>query len=310
MDRRTFHKKALGATAMVSIASLGAAFGQSKTDIRLGGPLYKKFNGSDEWVAAVKSKGYRAAYCPVGVGTGLEEIKSYESAARKADIVIAEVGAWSNPISPDPKTAKDAFEKCVNSLVLADEIGANCCVNISGSKNSTHWAGPHKDNLTEKTFEEIVEVTRKILKEANPKRTYFALECMPWTYPDSVDSYLELIKAIAHPQFGVHMDPMNLIISPDLFYNNARLIRDCFHRLGPHIRSCHGKDIVIREDYYMPQFTEVRPGLGVLDYKVFLQELSKLPDIPLMMEHLSTEEEYDEAASYIRNISKELGVSL
>ncbi|EON76995.1 Xylose isomerase domain protein TIM barrel [Lunatimonas lonarensis] len=311
MNRRNFSKKALAASFALGIGSQLTAWGKAAPiSLRLGGPIYQKYSEPEAWIQAVKAKGYRAAYCPVGLGANTTEIKAYEAAAKKADIVIAEVGAWSNPISPDTDMAKAAYQKCVDSLALADEIGANCCVNISGSKNPVHWAGPHADNLTSETFEQIVEVSRKILLEVNPKRTYFVLEPMPWTYPDNVDSYLKLIKAIAHPHFGVHMDPMNLITTPTLFYRNADLIRDCFRRLGPHIRSCHGKDIVIKEDYYMPQFTEVRPGLGVLDYQVFLKELAKIPEIPLMMEHLPSEAEYDLAAAHIRAEGEKAGIRL
>jgi len=133
---------------------------------------------------------------------------------------------------------------------------------------------------------------------------------MPWAYPDSADNYVRLIKAIDRKQFGVHLDPMNLIVSPQLFYNSGAMIKECFSNLGPHIRSCHGKDIVLREDIYTPQLTECRPGLGFMDYGVFLKELSKLKDIPLMMEHLTTQEEYSLAAKYIRSVGKEEGIEL
>lgn len=281
-----------------------------KASVRLGGPLFSKPRGPEEWVTAVVAKGFRAAYCPLPLTAGAEEIRAYESAAKKADIVIAEVGAWSNPISPDKEMASEAFDKCTQSLQLAESIAANCCVNISGSKNTEHWAGPHEDNLTQDTFDQIVEVTRKIIDEVQPGRTYFALEPMPWAYPDSADSYLDLIRAIDRKAFGVHMDPMNLVITPELYYGNAAMIRSCFKKLGPHIRSCHAKDIRLRPDYYMPQFSEVRPGLGVLDYQVFLQEVSRLSDIPLMMEHLSSEEEYDLAADYIRSQGKKAGITV
>jgi sugar phosphate isomerase/epimerase len=69
-----------------------------------------------------------------GLNAKSDEIKAYEKAAKDANILIAEVGAWSNPISPDPKMAKEAFEKCTASLNLADQIGAKCCVNIAGSE--------------------------------------------------------------------------------------------------------------------------------------------------------------------------------
>jgi len=296
--------------AMAGISPYLSAFGPVRGSVRLGGPLYQNYGSPEEWVAGLQNKNYRAAYCPVSTDAGSDEIRVFEAAAKKADIVIAEVGAWSNPISPDAEMARTSFDKCTQSLQLAEAIGANCCVNISGSKNSEHWAGPHKDNLTTDTFDQIVEVTRKIIDEVQPVRTYFALEPMPWAFPDSADSYLDLIRAIDRKAFGVHMDPMNLIITPSLYYGNAAMIKSCFKKLGPHIRSCHAKDILIREDYYMPQFTEVQPGLGVMDYQVFLQELSRLTAIPLMMEHLSSEEEYDRAARYIRSEGQKIGITV
>jgi sugar phosphate isomerase/epimerase len=310
MKRRTFTKKTIQALALAGLAPQVSGFAAAKAFVRLGGPVFDKYTQPEEWVAALKKEGYRAAYCPVKPGAPADEIKAYEKAAKKADIVISEVGAWSNPISPDQQMAREAYQKCVEGLALAEAIGANCCVNVSGSKNPKHWAGPHQDNFTPATFEEIVEVTRRIIDEVKPTRSFFALEPMPWAFPDSADTYLRLIKAIDRKQFGVHMDPMNLIVSPRLFYSSGDLIKECFTKLGPYIRSCHGKDIVLKEDTYTPQLSETRPGLGQMNYPVFLRELSKLKDIPLMMEHLSTAEEYRLAAAYIRSVGKEEGLLL
>jgi sugar phosphate isomerase/epimerase len=278
--------------------------------VRLGGPLFDVINSPDEWVAGLKKLGYRAAYCPVKPDTSTDIINAYALAARKADIVIAEVGAWSNPLSADPSMAQEAFRKCVDSLALAEAIGANCCVNISGSKNSEHWAGPHKENFSETTFEQIVDITRKIIAEVKPTRTYFTLEFMPWIHPDSVDSYLQIIKAVNHKQFAVHMDPVNIINSPRAYYSNGLLIKECFAKLGPSIRSCHGKDITLKEDSYSTELEECRPGLGQLDYRIYLKELSKLKDIPLMLEHLPSAAEYEKAAAYVRSVGKDIGVAL
>ncbi len=52
------------------------------------------------------------------------------------------------------------------------------------------------------------------------------------------------------------------------------------------------------------QLDEVRPGLGRLDYAVYLANLAQLdPDTPLMLEHLATEHEYQLAAAYIRGVT-------
>ena len=311
MDRRNFSKITFtAATGFAAIPGLANTLNMENTLIRLGGPVFKKYNNPDEWVAAVKELNYKAAYCPVQLGTSSDVIQSYKIAAQKADIVISEVGAWSNPIDPDETKSKAALEKCINSLQLADEIGANCCVNISGSRNPEKWAGPHKDNLTPETFDLIVETTRKIIDAVKPKNSFYALETMPWAYPDSVESYEKLIKAIDRKQFGVHLDPVNLVVSPQVYYKNGEMISEAFKKLGPHIKSCHAKDIKLLEDELTPHLPEVRAGLGNLNYAVYLRELSKLKNIPLMLEHLSSAEDYNQAAKYIRGIAQQNNIFL
>ncbi len=278
-------------------------------DVRFGGPVFEKYNNPDQWISALEKLNYKAAYCPVNLGASSDEIRAYKKAAFEADVVISEVGAWSNPIDPDEAKQKAALEKCINSLALADEIGSNCCVNISGSRNPEKWAGPHKDNLTQDTFDLIVETTRKIIDAVKPVNSFYTLETMPWCYPDSVDSYERLFNAIDRKQFGVHFDPVNLIISPQVYYKNGEMIKEAFRRGGPYIRSCHAKDILLLDDQLTPHLPEVRAGLGNLNYRVFLTELAKLKNIPLMMEHLNSAEEYNLAAKYIRSIGNENGIT-
>lgn len=283
---------------------------EEKPILRLGGPVFTRYENPDEWVSALKALGYRAAYCPVDTTANQDEIRAYKKAAKSADIIISEVGVWKNPISPNEAERKTAIDSCIKNLQLAEEIGANCCVNTSGSRNEKHWAGPHMDNLSDETFDMIVEVTRQIIDAVNPVNTWFTLEAMPWAFPYSADSYLRLIRAIDRKGFAVHLDPVNMVVSPEIFFNNGKMIKECFAKLGPHIKSCHAKDIILREDIYLPHLDEVRAGTGKLNYSVFLKELSKLQDIPLMLEHLNTAEEYNLAAEYIRGVGRNIGVTL
>jgi sugar phosphate isomerase/epimerase len=275
--------------------------------MRLGGPVFETYDGPDEWVAAVKRLGYSAAYMPVDMSVGEGTIRAYADAATKAEIVIAEAGAWSNPLSPDDAKRKEAQEKCESQLAVADLAGARCCVNIAGSRGEK-WDGPDAKDLTDETFDLIVEVVRGVIDAVKPTRTYYTLETMPWMYPDSPDAYLRLMKAIDRERFAVHLDPVNIVCSPQRYFNNGALIRECFEKLGPHIRSCHGKDVILHEGFLV-HLDEVRPGLGKLDYAVFLREVEKAgPDIPLMLEHLPTAEDYEAAAKHVRGVAGKVGV--
>ena len=276
--------------------------------MRLGGPIFADARAPESWVGAHRNAGYRAAYCPVGSDASDGDVQAFAEAAREADLVIAEVGAWSNPISPDGDERARAVEKCCTALDLAERIGARCCVNIGGSRGS-QWDGPHPDNLSRDTFDLIVETVRGIIDAVKPTRTFYTLETMPWVFPHSPDSYLRLIQAVDRRAFAVHLDPVNLINSPERFYATGAVIRDCVEKLGPYIRSCHAKDIALGTKLTV-HLDEVRPGLGGLDYRTFLLELSKLePDVPLMLEHLSNEEEYRLGVEYIRSVAREAGVS-
>jgi len=311
MKRRSYIRTlGTGLAAMYVHPQVLKGAGGKNAYVRLGGPLFGPYEGPEPWIASLRDHGYRAAYCPLDPGASDAVIREVEQAARKADMVIAEVGAWSNPISPDPKEAAAAFEKCIAGLELAEQVGARCCVNISGSKNPEYWAGPHPENMTEAVFDQVVETTRKIIDAVHPSRTSFALEAMPWSFPYSTATYLKLVKAIDRKAFGVHLDPVNMITSPQDYYHNGQLIREMFAKLGPHIKSCHAKDITLREDNYIPQLDELRPGLGGLDYRTFLQELSRFKDVPLMMEHLQTDEEYKLAADHIRSVGRAIEIQM
>jgi sugar phosphate isomerase/epimerase len=276
--------------------------------MRLGGPIFDAYKDPAGWIAGLKTAGYSAAYAPVGPDADDATARAYVEAAAKAGIVIAEVGAWSNPISPSQTERRAAIDKCVKGLAHAERLGARCCVNIAGARGA-QWDGPHPDNVSDHTFDLIVETTRSIIDSVKPRRTFYTLETMPWVFPDSADSYLRLIEAIDRPAFAVHFDPVNLINCPGRYFRTGEFIRDCFAKLGPRIRSCHAKDIALAGKLTV-HLDEVRPGLGALDYGVYLTELAKLePDTTLLIEHLPNAEEYAAAAKHIRQVAAEKGVS-
>ena len=108
------------------------------------------------WAQTMRGLGCRAVVFPLDADAPETEIDAFVRAAEEEDLVIAEVGAWSNPMSPNPQEREKAAEKCRKQLRLADRIGARCCVNILGSMGSV-WDGPHPDNLTEDTWKKAVE---------------------------------------------------------------------------------------------------------------------------------------------------------
>lgn len=297
-----------------SLAAGAAAFINTRADgkdtrpLRLGAPAFIKTDDPLELARWHRAQGYRAAYCPKADLNDAQRLRAVEQAFAAEDVVIAEVGRWCNLLDPDPAKRKANMAKVTEGLALADELGAKCCVDIAGSFNPDVWYGPHPDNFTPKFFDAAVENARTIIDAVKPRRAKFCYEMMGWTMPESPDRYLAMLKAVDRPAFAVHMDPCNLINSPEKFYGNTALLNECFDKLGPWIVSCHAKDLFWEIEMNV-HFREVQLGKGALDYKTFLRRLAALPSPPpLMIEHLASAEEYAAAAKHIFDTGQKLGL--
>ena len=300
-------RRAFALSSGFGIAATLAA-GNSPGKIRLGGPVFLKSADPAELAREHRRVGYSAAYCPdVKVGDA-EHIKAIREAFAKENVVIAEVGAWKNMLDPDAAKRHDNLAYVIERCALAEEVGARCCVDIAGSYNPTVWYGPDPKNLSREFFEATVANCQHIIDMVKPARTRFTIEMMGWNLPDGPDTYLELIKAVDRKAFGVHLDVCNGVNCPTRFYRNTAFIEECFAKLGPWIISCHAKDLQWITELNV-HFLEVVPGRGQIDYKTYLRELAKLPvDVPLMLEHLKTAEEYEEGKQYIKKVGDSIGV--
>ncbi|MFO1141565.1 MAG: TIM barrel protein [Amaricoccus sp.] len=278
--------------------------------IRLGGHgLEVAADGDSEAFArAHRAFGYRAAYCPpVEIGD-TARLAAIEAAFAAADVVLAEIGIWRNLVAVEEDVRRANLDHACNCLAVADAVGARCAVSYIGSAAPGTDYAPHPRNMGEEAFDACVETVRLVIDRVRPRRAKFALEMMQYALPDSVDCYVRLIDAVDRPAFAAHVDPVNLIMTPRVYFENGALIRECFAKLGPHIVSCHAKDILLHHQAAL-HLDEVMIGDGVLDYPTYLRELARLPDVPLMLEHLDGAE-YAVARDRLFAIAQAAGVAM
>lgn len=309
LSRRQFVSgSASAAVGWVAGGLTALAAGSSHHAVRLGGPVFLDASDPEELARAHRRQGYAAAYCPDVKLGDTHRIRAITEAFARHNLVIAEVGRWVNLLDADPQKRKENLQTVTDGLALADEIGALCCVDIAGSFSPKEWFGPDPRNLSEEFFDAAVENARKIIDAVQPRRAKFCYEMMGWAIPESADSCLRLLKAVGRKGFAAHLDPCNLVNSPQKFYRSGELVRECCRKLGRFITSCHAKDLTWDVEMNI-HFREVRPGTGSFDYPVYLKELAKLPQQPpLMLEHLSKAEEYDAARRHILDVGQKAGV--
>ncbi|NCO40959.1 MAG: hypothetical protein COZ06_27590 [Armatimonadetes bacterium CG_4_10_14_3_um_filter_66_18] len=279
--------------------------------IRFGGPLFGDQSTPEKLITAARELGYGAVYAPRLDPENEALCQEYGEALLGANLMVAEVGVWTGLNVPDPEKRGAARAGVVRGLRLAELIGAQCVVAIFGAQHPQRHSGPHPDNFEPRFVEEGVRIVQGILDEVQPRHTKLTMEMLPWAVPDSVENTLELIAAVDRPAFGVHLDPVNLINCPRRYYDTGAVLRECFEKLGPHIVACHAKDVVQDESVFPIHLNETPIGTGRMDYATFLRGLdARGRDVPLMLEHLKTAEEYAAAAAQVRRVAAEIGVGL
>jgi sugar phosphate isomerase/epimerase len=276
--------------------------------LRLGADFRLGWRDPEDWVRDLGDRGFTAAVWPETIAEDPAEERRWAAAAEAAGIVIAEVAVWGNPIHPDPVQRRQKIDRCCRRLAVADRISARCCVTTAGSRDAD-WLKPHPENLSEDTFALIVDTVRAIIDAVRPTRTWFTLECMPWIWPDSPDAYARLLAAVDRSRFGVHLDPVNMVTEPRRFFDTTTFIHRCFDLLGPHLRSCHLKDLRMEPGLTL-HLQEVQPGQGRFDHATFLRRLRGLGGEPTVLLEHADDAAYQAAARHLRRIAAGIGVPI
>jgi len=276
------------------------------------GAYIDEFSNAEAWAQKHVELGYGAAFWPqdaVDCRSTDAEIEAYCQAAHRHGLVLAEVGIWNNLLDTDPVKRRENMEYAIGQLRLADRVGARCAVNIGGSLNADCWYGPHNENLSERTFDEIVDLIQQVIDTTKPQNTYYTIEPQGWLIPHDIRSQARLIERVNRSSFAVHVDMCNMVNSMEKAYASGDLVRDFFREFGSLVRSVHAKDLIIENHVLSFRLREVIPGQGMFDHEALLRCCEALDDdMPVLAEHLETQAEYLQATGFFKRRAKELGL--
>jgi sugar phosphate isomerase/epimerase len=223
-------------------------------------------------------------------------------------IVISEVHFLGNLMARDPERREKAIEDGRALLHKADLMGARCLLGFTGSAHPRGY-GACAYNFTEPFKLEVRDAVLRVLDGIDLKSTKYGLEASPTTFYYQPEGCLELIEAVDHPSFGVHLDMMNMV-SQATYFQTTELINRTFDLLGDRIFSAHLKDILWDGAYQFMKFDEVIVGDGEMDYLTYIGRLSQMDvDFACMCEHLVEEEEYVTSFERLHKLASEAGTS-
>lgn len=275
--------------------------GGESRDMKLGVSSPLLHDSPKQWAKKHKELGLEAINFSPNCEDDPALVEEYVREAKAQGLTIAEVGVWRNTLDPDEEARRKAVRYAIGQLELADRIGARCCVNIMGARGS-RWDGAYKENYSRETWELGVKTIREIIDSVQPRNTYYTIESMPWMVPAGPDEYLHLLEAVERDRFAVHMDVFNWMTTPQRYFYNEEFVEECFAKLGKQVKSCHLKDVRM-EEHYTLCFRETYMGNGSVNIRHLIETaMSYDEDMPFIIEHLNTDEEYLDSIRYVKDI--------
>jgi sugar phosphate isomerase/epimerase len=251
-----------------------------------------------------------------------EKAVMIRNAFRDANLPIVCVSGYTNLIHPDPKKREHNIAGLKNVMEFARDLGSPYVVSETGTYNiESDWVFDPK-NSTEEAYEEVCKMLEDLSKFAYDHGSVFLIENYVNNVIGSLDKLSRLFSDVNHPGIGMLMDPTNYFTDSNI-NNIDDEINRVFNTLGDKIKIAHAKDCKPTEDTSEKHsFIDAdeshtfrgagsvelpAPGLGNLNYDLYLQRLSKLhPNIPLIIEHLD-EGDIPRAKKFIDDKLKSVG---
>ncbi len=251
-----------------------------------------------------------------------EECNKIRDTFRDADLPIVAISGYTNIIHPDPVKRKENVDNLKGLLRNARNLGTPYVISETGTFDTESDWVYHEKNGTEEGYQLIKDTIKELAEYAYEHGAVFLVENYVNNVIGSVDKLLRLFSDVDHPGLGLLMDPTNYFTDDNIDDIDGELNR-IFNALGDRIKVAHAKDCKKAEntaekhaDIDASESHTFRgaggvelpaPGLGSLNYNLYLQRLSALhPNIPIIIEHLD-ESDVPRAKQFLDGKLKEVG---
>ncbi|MBB6733639.1 sugar phosphate isomerase/epimerase family protein [Cohnella zeiphila] len=244
-------------------------------------------------------------------------------AFRDANLPIVCISGYTNIVHPDPRKREQNISELKNLLKFARDLGSPYVISETGTFNEeSDWVWDPK-NGTEEAYETVAAQIEELAKFAYDYGSVFLVENYVNNIIGTVDQVARLFQDVRHPGLGLLMDPTNYFSDSNIGRVDEELHR-IFNTLGSRIKIAHAKDCKPAEDtaekHAAIDASESHtfrgagavelpaPGLGILNYDLYLARLAELhPNIPIIIEHLD-EEDIPRAKTFLDGKLKSVGV--
>jgi sugar phosphate isomerase/epimerase len=229
--------------------------------------------------------------------------KTIRDTFRSYNLPISCISGYTNLVHPEPVKRKANLEHLRDLIRYANELGSPYVISESGTFDpDSDWVH-HPKNKTADGYEECRDEIHKLVELAREHGVTFLVETYVNNVIGSIEETLRLFADITDPHLGLLMDPTNYFEEHNID-NMDLVLNQIFNALSSKIKISHAKDVKRADSAHGVQMAEIdaseahalrgvgsidlpAPGLGSLNYDLYLQRLSSQhPNIPIIIEHL------------------------
>ena len=240
-------------------------------------------------------------------GINKRSCKKIRDTFRRNDLPICAISGYTNLVHPDPGRRRQNVEMLKHIIRHAEHLGTPYVVSETGTFDpDSDWVH-HPKNKTGEGYEACRDVIAEVVACAREHGAVFCTETYVNNVIGSIEETLRLFAEIDDPCLGLLMDPTNYFEDHNL-EDMEHVLNKIFDALSQHIKIAHAKDVKRAEEDRGVQMADIDageghalrgvgvielppPGLGALDYDLYLRRLAKEhPNIPMIIEHLDEDD--------------------
>jgi len=234
------------------------------------------------------------------------EVREIKTQLKAHDIDFYGIHCAGNIIAPDPEA--DRWQRhIIEAIHSAEEMGCRLVLTHAGSMYPNRNT-PHPQNWSKEAWTRTVNALKRIIKETAGSKIEVAIEPVNSESINNPWAQARLREDVGDPRIMSGLDITNMV-HPGVAFRMTEFTNLVFDLLEDQINYLHAKDFVWNG--MMAGLNWSMNATGNMDYETFLVRISRLKrPANVLVEFLTTEEEYAQAQRNIRAVAQKVGVKI
>jgi len=236
-----------------------------------------------ELASKIRSYGFEGAQLVFKKALSYFDIEAVKEAFNPPILMM--LGAYFNPIHPDPKVVTEGIENFKKHLHYAKILEANYVGSETGSLMGSPW-GYVPENHSDESLVEVIKVFRDLCDEAEKLDVNIAIEGAFAHVAYCPQRLRQVLDEIASPKLKVTIDLYNYL-SIDNYASRMLIFEEALALFKSDIVIFHLKDFIVENS----QLKQVGLGQGLMDYQTMIKRIKEeQPNAYLIFEGVTGED--------------------